>query len=60
MAVKAIELVRKIRDSQYEETKSLSMQEQIKFIKRKAEALQEQLKKNPSAAAIETSQTIGS
>jgi len=56
MAVKAIELVRKIRDSQYEETKSLSMQEQIKFIKRKAET-QKQLKKNPSAAAIETSQT---
>ena len=59
MAVKAIELVRKIRDSQYEETKSLSMLEQIKFIKRKAEALQKQLKKNPSAAVIETSQTIG-
>ena len=45
MAVKAIELVRKIRDSQYEETKSLSVQEQIKFIKRKAEALEKQLKK---------------
>jgi hypothetical protein len=56
VAVKAIELVRRICDSQYEETKSLSM-EQIKFIKRKAEALQKQLKKNPLAAAIETSQT---
>ncbi|NWG03144.1 MAG: hypothetical protein HXY44_09850 [Syntrophaceae bacterium] len=33
MAVKAIEMVRKIRDKHYEETKNLSAEEQIKFIK---------------------------
>jgi hypothetical protein len=40
MAVKAIELVRKIRDKHYEETKKLSVEEQIKFVKDKARKLQ--------------------
>jgi len=40
MAVKAIEMVRKIRDKHYEETKELSVEEQIKFVKDKARKLQ--------------------
>ena len=40
MAVKAIEMVRKIRDKHYEETKNLSVEEQIKFVKDKASRLQ--------------------
>jgi len=39
MAVKAIEMVRKIRDKHYEETKDLSVEEQIKFVKDKAREL---------------------
>jgi hypothetical protein len=40
MAVKAVEMVRKIRDKQYEETKNLSAEEQIKFVRDKANRLQ--------------------
>ncbi|MBS3918239.1 MAG: hypothetical protein KG012_05070 [Deltaproteobacteria bacterium] len=43
MAVKAIEMVRKIRDKHYEETKNLSVEEQIKFVRDKAKRLQEKL-----------------
>jgi hypothetical protein len=49
MAVKAIEMVRKIRDKHYEETKNLSVEEQIKFVRDKAKRLQERLvEKKPS------------
>lgn len=49
MAVKAIEMVRKIRDKHYEETKNLSVEEQIKFVRGKAKRLQERLvEKKPS------------
>jgi len=49
MAVKAIEMVRKIRDKHYEETKNLSVEEQIKFVRDKAKRLQERLvEKQPS------------
>jgi hypothetical protein len=48
MAVKAIEMVRKIRDKHYEETKDLSVKEQIKFVRDKAKRLQGTLmKKQP-------------
>jgi hypothetical protein len=40
MAVKAIEMVRKIRDKHYEKTRELSVEEQIKFVKDKARKLQ--------------------
>jgi hypothetical protein len=40
MSVKAIEMVRKIRDKHYEETKELSAEEQIKFVRDKARRLQ--------------------
>ena len=38
--IKAVELVRKIRDKHYEETKGLSVEEQIKFIRKKSGDLQ--------------------
>jgi len=44
MAVKTIEMVRKIRDGNYEETKGLSVEEQINAVKRKSKKLQEELK----------------
>ena len=44
MPVKAVEMVRKIRDQNYKETKGLSVAEQIKFVKRKSEKLQRKLK----------------
>ena len=49
MAVKAVEMVRKIRDKHYEETKGLSVKEQIKFVRDKAKRLQSALtEKKPS------------
>ena len=45
MAVKAVELVRKIRDKHFEDTKGLSVEEQIQFIKKKSKDLKERLKK---------------
>jgi hypothetical protein len=44
MAVKAVEIVRKIRDKHYEETKGLSLSEQIKFIKEKSKRLRKGLR----------------
>jgi hypothetical protein len=40
MSFKAIEMVRKIRDNHYEETKALSAEEQIKFVRDKSRRLQ--------------------
>ena len=36
MSVKAVEMVRNIRDKHYAETKDLSNEEQLKYIQRKA------------------------
>lgn len=44
MAVKSVDMVRKIRNKHYEETKGLSVTEQIKFIKGKSKDLQKRLK----------------
>ena len=44
MPVKAVEMVRKIRNQHYEETKGLSVAEQIKFVRKKSEKLQRKLK----------------
>lgn len=44
MAVKAVEMIRKIRDQHYKETKELSVHEQIKFIRKKSWELQKNLK----------------
>ncbi len=45
MAVKAVEMVRKIRNKHYENTKRLSLSEQIKFIKDKSKKLRKELKR---------------
>ena len=50
MAVKAVETVRKIRDKHYEETKGLSLSEQIKFIKEKSKRLRKGLKRHQRSA----------
>ena len=51
MAVKAIEMVRKIRDKHYKETKDLSVREQIKFVRGKAKRLQGTLMKKQQLPA---------
>jgi len=40
MSVKAVEMVRKIRDKHYKETKDLPVEEQKALIKKKSERLQ--------------------
>ena len=57
MAVKAVEMVRKIRDRHYEETKNLSIEEQIKFIKEKSIQLQKLFQKNRCSTPDNTVQT---
>ena len=44
MGVKAVEMVRKIRDKNYEATKKISTEKQVDFVKRKAEELHKKLK----------------
>ena len=39
MPVKAVEMARKIRDKHYAETKGLSIEEELEYIRRKAEKL---------------------
>ena len=43
MVVKAVEIVRRIRDKHYSKTKGLSIEEEIKFIKEKSKKLQKRL-----------------
>jgi hypothetical protein len=57
MAVKAVEMVRKIRDKHYEETKGLSVEEQIKFVKEKSGELQKRLKRSQRSTADNRAQT---
>ena len=54
MAVKAVEMVRKIRDKHYEETKGLSVAEEIQYIKEKSRKLKEQLKKRQRSTTDES------
>ncbi len=51
MAVKAVEMVRKIRDKQFEETKGRSVVEQIEFIRKKSGELQKRFKKSQRSTA---------
>jgi len=44
MSIKAVEMVRKIRDQHYEETKGFSVAEQIKFVEKKSGKFQKRLK----------------
>lgn len=55
--IKAVELVRKIRDKHYEETKGLSVEEQIKFIRKKSGDLQKRFKGNRCSFADNRAQT---
>ena len=57
MAVKTVEMVRKIRDKHYEETKGLSVEEQIGFIKQKAKKLQKKLKISQSSTILDHKNT---
>jgi len=45
MGVKAVAIVRKIRDQLYEETKNLSLEDQKALVERGSRELQEKLKK---------------
>jgi hypothetical protein len=58
MVVKAVEMVRKIRDKHYEQTKSLSVKEQIEFIKKKSEKLQKKLKSGHSSTAAKKREPV--
>jgi deoxyadenosine/deoxycytidine kinase len=51
MSVKAIEMVRKIRDKHYKETKGFSFHDQSRFIKEKSNALRKELKKSQRSKA---------
>jgi len=44
MVIKAVEIVRSIRDKYYEETKGFTIDEQILFIKKKSKELQKEIK----------------
>jgi hypothetical protein len=57
MAVKAVEMVRRIRDKHFEETKGLSVGKQIKFIKKKSGELQKKLKVGLRSTADNKAQT---
>jgi len=57
MAVKAVKMVRNIRDKFYEQTKGLSAKEQIKIVKKKSEELQKRLKRIQRSTADSTTPT---
>ena len=58
MAIKAVEVVRKIRDKHVEETKGLSLEDQIEFIKMKSAELQKKLKRGRGLPADNRAQRI--
>jgi hypothetical protein len=53
MAVKAVEMIRNIRDRHFEETRGLSVEEQIRFIRNKSEKLQKDLLKVKGTTLLE-------
>ncbi|MFH2220365.1 MAG: hypothetical protein ABII68_12000 [Pseudomonadota bacterium] len=58
MAVKAVEMARKIRDRHYEKTKNLSIEEQVKFIKEKSIQLQRLLQRNEHPTTDKNTQVV--
>ena len=54
MMIKAVKMVRKIRDQHYEQTRNLSVEEQIKFIREKSNKLQKELCVSYHVEAIKT------
>ncbi len=57
MVVKAVEMVRKIREKHYNETKNLSVDEQIKIIKTKSEELQKRAIFNSRISGLNVSES---
>ena len=57
MVLKAVEMVRKIRDKQYEETKNLSIEDQISYIKKKATEFRKKVKARENTPAHKKGQT---
>ena len=51
MSVKAVDMVRKIRDRHYEQTRDMSVEDQIRFINKKAAQLQGFLKKRERSSS---------
>ena len=51
MSVDAVEMIRKIRDKHYKETKDLSVEEQKALIKKKSESLKARYKSTKEKAA---------
>jgi len=45
MVVKAVDMIRRIRDKHYEETKDLPIEKQIELVEEKSKKLQEELKR---------------
>jgi hypothetical protein len=58
MAVKAVEMVRRIRDRNYEETRKLTKDKQIQFIRRKAELLKKEVVKKQQLAGKSKTLTV--
>lgn len=56
MVVKTVEMVRKIRDRHYEQTKGFSVKEQIEFVKKRAEKLHKNLKRSQCLTADKRAQ----
>ncbi len=54
MDVKAVEMVRKIRNKHYDRTGDLSVEEQIKIVKKKSEELKKNLKEVQRSTADST------
>ncbi len=51
MSIKTIDMVRKIRDEEFNKTKTLSVEEQIKIVKEKSANLNKELRKLNHKAA---------
>lgn len=51
MAIKTVETVRKIRDENYQTTKDLSVEEQIKLINQKAKKLRARFQQDKKESA---------
>ena len=54
MAVKAVEMVRRIRDRHYQETKDLPVEQQLQYIRMKAEMLLQDFAKRGRTASRHT------
>ena len=58
MAVKAVEMTRKIRDKHYKQTKDMSVQEQIDFVRKKSEKLLQREKTGRRSTEKEKVETV--